>query len=71
MGEQHISDLVTGKERDLIVRGLQALWRERITAYNLACHLEQNRGKVINLEDFGVPEIADELRVWGAAPHKY
>ena len=36
MAEQHISDLVTGKQRDIIVRGLQALWRERTQAWNLA-----------------------------------
>ena len=71
MPEQHISDLITGKQRDIIIRGLQALWRERITAYNLACDLEQNKGKHLELVDFGVPEIADELRKWGAAPQKY
>ncbi len=71
MAEQHISDLVTGKQRDIIVRGLQALWRERTQAWNLACDLELNKDKVISRVEFGIPEVVEELRKWGAEPQNY
>lgn len=71
LGEQDISNLIMGKQRDMIVRGLQALWRERVTSFNLACDLGHNKGKRLELESFGVPEVEDELRKWGAAPQKY
>lgn len=71
MTGQHISDLISGNERELIIRALQALWRERISAYNLACDLKQSNGKRLKSEDFGVPEVEDALRKWGATTQKY
>ena len=69
--DQHISDFMSKEQRELIVWGLQALWRERKTAYNLACDLPQVRAGKLSPSDFGLPEVEHELRAWGAAPQTY
>lgn len=63
--DQHISALISKEQRDLIVRGLQALWRERSAAYNLACDLPQSQNKPPSRSDFGIPEVELEMRKWG------
>ena len=63
-----IEDLI-GDERTLVVVALQALHRERVTAYSAACTACDLAGKRSPEADlFGLEEVNDALRRIGAAP---
>ncbi|MCX4030141.1 hypothetical protein H0A36_17360 [Endozoicomonas sp. SM1973] len=54
---------------DLVVTALQALWRERVSAYNTTTTVAQLNGMESPKEElFGISEAADALRRIGAAP---
>jgi hypothetical protein len=57
---------------DLLVLGLQALWRERVTAWRVAGEVaERNGGPPPTQEMFGVEEVDRLLRLLGAGPIKF
>lgn len=62
-------DKLTGEERTLVIVTLQALYRQRVSAYNstlTACSLS---GKTPPQDDiFGLHEVQEALRRIGAAP---
>ncbi|OIK39812.1 MULTISPECIES: hypothetical protein [Citrobacter] len=63
-----IEDL-KGDERTLVVVALQALHRERVTAYGTACTVCDLAGKPSPDRDlFGLDEVDNALRRIGAAP---
>lgn len=72
MKKQSLYDFVAtspGAERDLLVTGLQALLRERVSAYNAtcdACSLSGTTGPDRSV--FGIDEVMAALRKLGAAP---
>lgn len=70
--DQRITDFLSAEDRDLVVSGLQALWRERVTAYNIACDVAARADLDAPLRSaFGVNEVEGMLRRWGAAPQKF
>lgn len=69
-----IEDL-KGAERTLVVIALQALYRERLTAYNAVCTVCDVAGKTAPDfkalgQEYGLDEVTDALRRIGAAPMK-
>ncbi|WP_154878170.1 hypothetical protein [Enterobacter hormaechei] len=60
---------LSGEERTLVIVALQALYRQRVSAYNstlTACSLS---GKTSPQDDiFGLHEVQEALRRIGAAP---
>lgn len=64
---------LTGKaDRNLLVAALQALHRERVTAWNSATTVAILRGTTAPpREMFGMDEVADMLRRFGAAPSSF
>lgn len=69
---QSLIDLIPPAMRSLYVAGLQALWRERVAAFNLARELADRQGR--NPPDrsaFGIAEIDRALRDAGAGPIKF
>ena len=57
------------EDRTLVVVALQALHRERLTAFNAAFTFCQLAGKTPPPDDiFGLHEVQDALRRIGAAP---
>lgn len=64
--------LVGESERTLLVAGLQALHRERVTAWKAACSVAMIRGeKHPPMEMFGLDEASEMLRRVGAAPSSF
>lgn len=53
---------LTGTERELVIVALQALWRERTSAYNTAWTVCSLSGREIPSADiFGVSEVTEAL----------
>lgn len=67
----NLTALVGQADRDLLVTGLQALWRERVTAWNCACSVVPHGMSAPDRNDFGIAEVDDLLRRLGAAPLKF
>jgi hypothetical protein len=62
-------EVLEGSERTLVVVALQALHRERATAYQAACTACDLAGKPAPPDNlFGLDEVAAALRRIGAAP---
>jgi hypothetical protein len=62
-------DEVTGNDRDLLVVALQALHRERVTAFQAACTAGDLAGiPSPNREHSGLAEVSSALRRVGAGP---
>ncbi len=57
------------EDRELVVIALQALCRERVSAYNAAATVADtsNRNQP-DRNDFGIEEVTEALRRIGAAP---
>lgn len=56
--------------RDLLVRALQALHRERVAAYNAQNSFAYSSGQTaLNEAAFGIAEVVAMLRAAGAAPN--
>jgi len=72
MTDQHYKDLMPTSEVNLLISGLQALHRERTKAWSIACGIAAQHGRDAPKQDaFGINEVTDALRRWGAAPEKY
>jgi len=70
--ELDLISLVGEADRTLLIRGLQALHRERVIAWHSACGAAIDRGnKQPDREMFGLDEVATMLRRVGAAPSAY
>ncbi|BBM67849.1 MULTISPECIES: hypothetical protein [Vibrio] len=58
-------------DRDLVVIALQALHRERVTAYNSALtYSDVNQKKKVSESHFCIYEVTQALRRIGAAPSR-
>lgn len=61
--------LLASTGRNLLIRGLQALHRERVAAYNAQTSYACGSGQAaLNEAAFGIAEVAAMLRAAGAAP---
>lgn len=70
--ELDLKALVGDADRTMLVAGLQALYRERVAAWNAAISVAIIRnGKQPVMEQFGIDEVAGMLRRVGAAPCSY
>lgn len=68
----NLTELVGKKDRDLLVTGLQALHRERLTAFKTVADYASQQGlEAPNIIDFGVGEVAEMLRRVGAGPFPF
>lgn len=64
-----LTDMVGKEDRDLIVTAMQALHRERVSAWNSATSYAHQHGMdAPGMELFGINEAATMLRRIGAAP---
>ncbi|MEE9303730.1 MAG: hypothetical protein V3U84_08075 [Thiotrichaceae bacterium] len=73
MATEIFTEIVSDSDRDLVITGLQSLWRERVAAFHVACNvfgLSQSGSKP-NEADFGITEVVNLLRKYGAAPEKF
>lgn len=67
-----VHSFLNGKERELLVAGLQALWRERVAAFNItltAANLGDRSPPYRG--DFGIDEVSDLLARVGAKPVQF
>jgi hypothetical protein len=56
-------------ERGLSIEALQALWRERMSAYHIAgCVAIERNAATVDYSAFGIENVAQMLRRFGAAP---
>jgi len=70
--ELDLRTLVSKDDRTLLVAGLQALYRERTTAWNAAVSVAILRGQEHPARElFGLDEVAEMLRRVGAAPSSF
>lgn len=59
-------------ERDLVVAGLQALFRERVSAWNSASNVAFLRKTMVpERELFGLDEVFEMLRRFGGIPSSF
>lgn len=67
--ENDLQAVLPKAERDLVVHALQALWRERVSAFQVAerVSIERNAPPVDG-SAFGIEEAARMLRRFGAVP---
>ncbi|GGC25456.1 hypothetical protein [Pseudoduganella buxea] len=64
-----LNNALSKADRDLLVAGLQALWRERTHALHVAETASAMAGKSAPAPDvFGIAEVSEALRRFGAAP---
>lgn len=67
-----LSAMVEAADRELLVAGLQALYRERLAARNAAVSVAIMRGGEQPADQmFGISEVAALLRRVGAAPASF
>lgn len=67
-----LTALVGEKTRDLFVTALQALWRERVAAWNVAANIAADRKTEPPERDtFAIDEVSELLRRVGAQPTHY
>lgn len=67
-----LASLVGQEDRDLLVTGMQALWRERVAAWNTASNFAaQHDREAPDREAFGIDEASEMLRRLGAAPSSF
>jgi hypothetical protein len=70
--ELNLRKLVSENDRTLLIAGLQALYRERLAAWNAAISVAILAGrKQPGREFFGLAEVAEMLRRVGAAPSSF
>ena len=64
-----LTDMLGKQRRDPIVAGLQALHRERVAAWDTTAAIAFSKGeKPLSRELFSTDEVAELLRIIGAAP---
>lgn len=67
--ENDLQAALPKSERDMVVNALQALWRERVNAFNVAERVAiEHRAAPAERSAFGIDEVAQMLRRFGAAP---
>jgi len=74
MQEIDLEGLVGKEDRAILVSGLQALWRERVDAWNCAVVVAwtvQKNSEKPDRRQFGIDEVETMLRRVGAAPFKF
>lgn len=67
--ENDLQEVLLEGDRSFVVAGLQALWRERVTAYQVAEAVAKLRGvRPLEAGEFGIEETVNMLRRFGAGP---
>lgn len=67
--ENDLQDLLPKAERDLVVEGLQALWRERKTALHTSeVSAQLHGGAPLGWSDLGLDQVGEILRRFGSVP---
>ena len=59
-------------DRNFVILGLQALWRERVMSYQVAEQVAKDRGVLpLGEDEFGIGDVVKMLRRFGAEPPSF